>query len=263
MRAALWRLCIVFFAFAAMTTAAQPGEVVFRTVTIKGTAYKYEVYVPDGWTKAKKWPVILFLHGAGERGTYSPRKDESVIARFFVTYHKSLPAVVVFPRCPEKKLWVDAEIELLALKALDQSVAEFNGNPSRVYLTGLSMGGYGTWHIASKHAGRFAAIAPVCAGVRELRSIAQPALNEAADPFAEVARRVSKLPIWLFHGVEDAVIPVDESRKMYEALKAAGADVRYSEYPGVGHDSWNKAYAETDFLPWLFSHQMKAARRTT
>jgi predicted peptidase len=260
MRAALCCFGLLSMLFALPATA-QPGKIVFRKATIDKIEYKYEVYVPAGWTKSKKWPVILFLHGTGERGGYEAGKDESVIARFFVTYHKSLPAIVVFPRCPEKKLWVNPEIERLALKALDQSMAEFHGDPARVYLTGLSMGGYGTWFIASRHARRFAAIAPVCPGVRELHSIEQPALSSAADPFAAVARRVKSLPIWIFHGADDPVIPVDESRKMFAALKAIGADVRYSEYPGVQHDSWNKAYAEPDFLSWLLSHTKKKTRR--
>ncbi len=242
-------------------TAAVDKPIVFRTAVIGATEYTYEVYVPADWSGQKTWPVILFLHGAGERGSYPAGDRASVIARFFVTYQEEIPAVVVFPRCAAGKVWSDPEMEALALKSLEQTIAEWNGDRGRVYLTGLSMGGYGTWFLAGQYPGKFAAIAVVCGGIRGAASFPELALSQAASPYAEFAARVRKLPVWIFHGDADPVIPVEESRQMYAALRELGADVRYSEYPGVQHDSWNHAYADPGVLKWLLSHRMENARR--
>jgi predicted peptidase len=139
---------------------------------------------------------------------------------------------------------------------------EFGGDADRVYLTGLSMGGYGTWYLAGQFPERFAAIAPVCGGVRGPAAFPQLTMSRASDPYAEIARKVARLPIWIFHGEKDASVPVEESRRMHAALRALGADVRYSEYPGVGHDSWNNAYTEPGFLPWLLGQSKKKNRGT-
>lgn len=244
---------------------ADTKGILLRTATVSKVDYRYEVYVPPEWTKAKQWPVILFLHGAGERGAYPPDSRESVIARFFITYQEKIPAVVVFPRCAAGKAWSHPDMEALALKALEQTLKEFNGDRVRVYLTGLSMGGFGTWHLAAKYPAKFAAIAPVCGGLRAPTWLPEINLSNSPDAYQAYAKRVQRIPIWIFHGDADTVIPVEESRKMASALRALRADVRYSEYAGVQHDSWNKAYAEPEFLPWMLSHKLKTAtpsRRT-
>lgn len=258
-------IVVTFIFLTGSSTKAQKGSIVFRAANVGGSDYRYEVYVPPDWTKAKTWPVILFLHGAGERGTYPAGSRESVSARFFITYQEKIPAVVVFPRCAENKVWSHPEMEALALKALDQTIQEFNGDSARVYLTGLSMGGYGTWHLAAKYPAKFAAIVPVCGGIRGPAALRELALSNSPDAYQTYAEKVRRIPIWIFHGDADTVIPVEESRKMAAALRALRADVRYSEYVGVQHDSWNKAYAEPEFLRWLLSHQLKTAtpaRRT-
>lgn len=144
-------------------------------------------------------------------------------------------------------------MEKLALTALDQSLKEFHGDPHRVYLTGLSMGGYGTWYIASRNPGRFAALAPVCGGIRAPKTVPLPAASSASESYADVAKKIGATPVWIFHGAADDVINVNESRRMADAMKATGAEVHYTEYPGVGHNSWDKAYAEPDLIPWLLS----------
>jgi predicted peptidase len=228
----------------------------FRAVEVGGVSYLYEIFVPPSWTPQKKWPVILFLHGVGHSGTYG-HPPEPLLAPRFTTYQKQSAAIVVFPRCRADRWWSDADMETMVLKALEQTMREFNGDPARVYLTGLSMGGYGTWWFASRQAGKFAAIVPVCGGIRTPPTIAIPPISTAPDPYADVARKIGKTPVWIFHGSADETISVEESRRMAQALKAAGGNVRYTEYPGVGHNAWDPAYTDPDFFPWLLSHRLR------
>ena len=144
-----------------------------------------------------------------------------------------------------------------AMAALDSAIKEFHGDPGRLYLTGLSLGGYGTWSIAAEHPGKFAALAPVCGGIRRPRRGAaeQPPENPSTDLFAETAKKIGSTPVWVFHGDADKSVPVTESQKMVEALKAIGGNVKFTEYPGVGHNSWDNAYADDDLWKWLLAHR--------
>ena len=135
----------------------------------------------------------------------------------------------------------------MVMAALDQTVEEFDAGANRLYLTGVSMGGFGVWHMAAQHPGKFAALVAICGG-SSIRS---------GDRFAPVARRVGKTPAWVFHGEDDRVVPVSESRQMVEALKAVnGNRVRYSEYKGVGHNVWMKAIGEAELLPWMLAQRL-------
>src|SRR3712207_5602494 len=133
-------------------------------------------------------------------------------------------------------------------RSVAQTLRETGADPRRVYLTGVSMGGYGVWHMASRHPGRFAALVSICGG-SPLR---------AGDRFAPIAERVARTPAWVFHGADDRVVPVGESRQMVEALRAAGAGerLRYSEYEGVGHNVWMQALREEGLLPWLLAQRL-------
>ncbi len=236
-----------------------------RTVTIGTTEYHFRVFTPKGWSRRKKSPVILFLHGAGERGDDNLVQTKVGIGPAILRQQESLPFIVVLPQCPKNRWWTEPEMQAQALKALDQTVEEFNGDKSRVYLTGLSMGGYGSWVMAEGNPSKFAAIAVVCGGVRPPPriNVPQPAdgLAASADPYAAVASKVGKTPVWVFHGGADPVVPVTESRKMVEAIKSAGGSVRYNEYEGVGHNSWDKAYAEAELFPWMLTQKLKAPKR--
>ena len=152
-------------------------------------------------------------------------------------------------------------MQTLALKALDETVKEYNGDVKRTYLTGLSMGGYGSWVMVANNPSRFAALAVVCGGVRPPPSVRVPGANTGlaalADPYGAVAAKVGKTPVWVFHGGADPVVPVSESRKVVEAIKAAGGNVRYNEYDGVGHNSWDRAYAEPELFGWFLSPKKK------
>lgn len=234
-----------------------------RTVSLHGTTYKYQVFVPTNWTSHQKWPVILFLHGAGERGSDGLLQTDVGLAHAVRLDRSRVPAIVVMPQCLKDGWWPAPEMEEMALAALAAATKEFRGDPKRTYLTGLSMGGYGSWDLASRYPGKFAAVVPVCGGIvipEHLRQTHPELVTHSypEDPksYAEVARKIGKTPVWIFHGGADNVVPPDNSRKMNDALKSAGGDVRYTEYPGVGHNSWDKAYAEPELLSWLFSKSL-------
>ena len=231
-----------------------------RTVTIGKNIYRYQVYVPANWNKNQKWPVVLFLHGAGERGEDGVVQTEVGIGTAIRKKNERFPAVVVFPQCRKDVWWLAPEMEAQAMKALEQSVKEFNGDTQRTYLTGISMGGYGTWGISQKYPNKFAEIAPVCGGLKvpeRLRnSPGMPVQPEGVDLYAEAAKKIGKTPTWIFHGGADAVVPVEGSQKMNEALKAAGGNVKYTEYPGINHNSWDKAYAEPELMTWMLAQKL-------
>jgi len=232
-----------------------------RLIKLGAIEYRFRVFSPKGWTKRKKWPIILFLHGAGERGDDNMAQSKVGIGPAIARQQASFPFVVVLPQCPKNRWWTEPDMQTLALKALDEASSEFNGDPKRTYLTGLSMGGYGSWVMAANNPKRFAALAVICGGVRPPPRLNLPeAANRpelSGNPYGYVAAKIGKTPVWVFHGGADPLVPVSESRNMVEALKAAGGNVRYNEYEGVGHNSWDKAYAEPELFTWLLSHTKK------
>lgn len=233
-----------------------------RTVVVQGAIYKYQVYVPENWTPTQKWPVILFLHGAGERSDDGLIQTQRGIGYAIREHRDWFPAIVVLPQCPKDRWWVEPAMEDAAVSALDATSKEFSGDNDRTYVTGLSMGGYETWRLAEKYPGRFAAIVPICGGIL-LPQVLQSHPPDDAAPYAEAAKRIgSRTPTWIFHGTNDRIVPVNESRQMHAALKALGGDVRYTEYPGVGHDSWNKAYDEEELFKWMLSKSLSGNAAT-
>lgn len=256
-------LVLIGAAILTWPTRARQNDEVFqsRVITIGATEYHFRVFTPKGWTKKKKSPVILFLHGAGERGDDNLAQTRVGIGPAILRQQETLPFIVVLPQCPRNRWWTEADMQAQALKALDQTVKEFNGDPKRTYLTGLSMGGYGAWIMAAGNPSMFAAVAVVCGGVRPPPRVNVPQPTEgvtaSADPYGAVAARIGKTPVWVFHGGADPVVPVSESRKMVEAIKAAGGAVRYNEYEAVGHNSWDKAYAEAEIFPWMLAQKLK------
>ncbi len=253
---AAW-LALALMAMAAVmggpARAADPNTVPFvaRSVTTATGTFGYQVFVPAHWNARQKWPVILFLHGAGERGSDNQAQTKNGIRLLIAQDLDKFPALVVCPQCQPDARWTDPAMEDVALKALDQSVQEFHGDTSREYLTGLSLGGYGTWDLAQRDPARWAAIAPCCGGI-----IYPHAPPPATDPYRPVAEKVAHLPVWVFHGGSDPTVPVSESRQMVALLVSLKADVRYTEYPGVGHNSWDYAYKEPGLLAWLLSHKI-------
>jgi predicted peptidase len=226
-----------------------------RSVTVGGVAYPYEIYVPASYSTAQQWPVILFLHGAGERGGDRLLQTSNALGAAIRRAPSAYPAIVIFPQVPTDSTWVGIPSQV-AMTALDNAMAEFRIDPDRVYLTGLSMGGNGTWHLAYRFPERFAAIAPICAFVTTLRTF-KSAVPDSGPPFPTLARRVAKLPIWIFHGEVDQAVPVDQSRQAAEAIRAAGGDVKYTEFLGMDHNVWDATYASPQFISWLFAQRRK------
>lgn len=233
-----------------------------RSIVVRGNSYPYSIYVPRTYDRSKRWPVILFLHGSGERGTDGLRSTQIGVAAAIRANPERVPAIVVFPQAPSETRWLGEPADA-AMAALDATIAEFHGDPDRVYLIGLSMGGYGTYHLALAHPDTFAALVVVCGGLlpHDTTTAVQqsPLTRSATDPYAFTAHALRGLPIWICHGDADPVIPVDESRRMVEQLRREGADVRYSEYLGVGHNAWDRAYGDPELWRWLLV-QRRAAR---
>jgi predicted peptidase len=258
-------LCLSFVAISlalASRSGAHSNDTGFldRTLSLHGRTYRYQVFVPEDWSPKEQWPIVLFLHGAGERGSDGLLQTDAGLPRAIRLDRTRFPTIVVMPQCPRESWWPAPEMEEVALSALAAASKEFKGNPKKTYLTGLSMGGYGSWDLASRYPGKFAAVVPICGGIIAPEHLLKlhPELANTAYPddpksYAEVARRIGKTPVWIFHGADDPTVPVDSSRRLNKALKAAGGDVHYTEYPGVGHNSWDKAYAEPDLMPWLLS----------
>ncbi|PAP78618.1 phospholipase [Rubrivirga marina] len=201
------------------------------TDTASGTAH---VSLPTGYDAEpdRAWPLLLFLHGAGERGdsleavtVHGPVKERRM--------GRDLPFVIVSPQVPTGQRWTAGRVAAV----LDDALATYRIDPARVYLTGLSMGGFGTWEAIQKMPDRFAAAVPICGGGLPL------GLDAARD-----------VPVWAFHGAMDPVVPIEMSVGMVRALRNAGGDVRFTVYPDAGHDSWTETYANPELYEWLLSH---------
>ena len=216
--------------------------------------FRYRLLRPATVEPGKQYPLVLFLHGAGERGN-----DNSSQLQYLPTWlagaawRQQFPCFVIAPQCRAEHRWsafnwsdkkssplaAEPTTDLAAaIAALEKVSASEPVDPDRVYLTGLSMGGYGSWELAARMPERFAAVSPICGGGDEAQ-----------------AKKLTSLPIWCFHGGADQVVPVARSRAMIAAIEAAGGKPKYTEFPGVGHDSWTPAYRDSGLLEWLFAQR--------
>ena len=243
-----------------MTTPTGPnGAFVERSLDIGGKSHRYQVFVPSTHANGRKPPVIVFLHGSGERGDDGAKPTQVGVGPYIRAHMDSFPAIVVFPQAPEGSEW-SGNLDLV-YATLDAANREFHGDPDRTYLTGLSMGGYGVWDVALKAPGRFAALAPVCGAVKQPReerdTLFVAAVANEADPYTTIARQLHDVPTWIFHGAKDDVVPPEDDRKLIAAFRAAAApDARYTEFPHANHNSWDPAYSQTpEFWEWLFAQK--------
>ncbi|MBI5662115.1 MAG: prolyl oligopeptidase family serine peptidase [Ignavibacterium album] len=199
---------------------------------------QYLLYLPEDYEKAEKeYPLVLFLHGAGERGN-----DIELVKRNgppkLIEEGKNFPFILVSPQCPEQTRWNYQTQSLIAL--LDEIESKYRVDKNRIYVTGLSMGGQGTWSLALTQPNRFAAIAPICGWT---------------DTW-EVCK-INHLPVWVFHGAKDNVVPVTESQQMFDALKQCGAEnIKLTIYPEANHDAWTETYNNPELYNWLLSHSL-------
>jgi predicted peptidase len=211
-----------------------------RTISVQGIETIYRIYEPKN--VKSPLPLLLFLHGAGESGSDGLLQTTVGIGPAIVREPERFPALVVFPQASRGYGWRAFNLAA-AVAALDDVQAQYDVDRDRVSVTGISMGGYGTWLLAVQQPERFAAAVPVCGGLD----------RAAMMTHAQAAARLASMPQWVFHGDRDDIIPPDESRIMVRALEEAGAPVRYTEYKGVRHNSWDRAYAEPELVPWLLS----------
>jgi predicted peptidase len=224
---------------AADKNAANRGqsEQMFEKQITETVGLRYLLYLPEGYgaKEEQRWPLLLFLHGAGERGA-----DLNLVKKHgppkLIAQGREFPFIVVSPQCPSVQWWTEKLDDLVAL--LDEVQSKYAVDRERVYLTGLSMGGFGTWSLACRHPERFAAIAPICGGGEWY-----------------LTDRLKKVPVWVFHGAKDPVVPPRESTEMVEALKKAGGDVQLTIYPDAEHDSWTVTYNNPKLYEWFLSHQ--------
>ncbi len=231
-----------------------------RMVRVGEHSAAYQVYVPRDYDGSRPWPVILFLHGAGERGTDGLLQTEVGIGSAIRRNPSRYPALVVMPQSPRDSVWQGAPAQA-ALAALDRTIAEFNIDPARVYLTGMSMGGNGSWYLAYHHPDRFAALAVICGFVSPFRAVRSFVPDGEGTLYERLAERIAHLPVWLVHGAADPVVPVVESRAMHDALKARGGDVHYVELPNVGHNAWDPAYQSPELIQWLLAQRRPPRER--
>ena len=213
----------------------------FEKEIVKTVRLEYLLFLPKDYEENKnhkKWPMILFLHGAGERGDDIEKVRLHAIPKR-AEADPDFPFIAISPQCPEDSLWEDHFNTLDAiLKHMEEN---YSVDEKRIILTGLSMGGYGTWDFAMVYPGRFAAVVPVCGG--------------AAYP--ELASILRNVPIWVFHGAKDDIVPISESEAPVEVLKRSRANVRFKIYPDAGHEACGLAYEEDELYKWMLEQRLK------
>jgi len=198
-----------------------------KHVTLETT---FLLYLPQGYDpKGRLWPLLLFLHGAGETGDMLDMVKKNGPPKMIEHGYK-FPLIVVSPQCPDDQTWSLEVLDML----LDEMALRYRVDTNRIYVTGLSMGGTATWKLAVAYPGRFAAIVPVCGRV---------------DP--QDAPRIKDLPVWAFHGAKDDIVPPEISENMVNALKTLGSPVKFTLYPDANHDSWTETYDNPELWEWL------------
>jgi len=233
-----------------------------RRVTVNGVSYRYQVYLPENWNEHTLWPIILFLHGSGERGSEGMDETQIGLPQAIRLHPDRWPFVVVMPQVPfSHHHWTDPDMIQMAMAALDQDTKEFHGDRDRTYLTGLSLGAYGVYELARNYPHRWAAIVPVSGGV--FWSYKPDRWRESATLPGEYARAIGRTPIWIFHGADDNVVSAKQAALIYDALKAASGNVRYWEYTGWRHNAWDKAYANPELPKWLLAHRLSTNSKLT
>ncbi len=236
--------CFTLFATTAFSQGnekPEPGKQVEQTFqTSDGESVSYLLYLPSNFTKDANLPLVYFLHGRGE--SYGPL---SLVAKWgppkFAERGDKLNYILVSPQCPKDDSWSKDTQQTRLKELLDYVVKEYGADKKRLYLTGLSMGGYGSWRMAAAHPKLFAAVAPVCGG---------------GDP--KDADKLKDTPIWVFHGDRDGAVPFQKSVDMVEAIKAAGGKkVRFTTFEHFGHNCWSATYNTPELFGWMFKHKVE------
>jgi poly(3-hydroxybutyrate) depolymerase len=251
---------------AAHTSAAAPASArlknfqetgfLNRTLDLHGIAYRFQVYLPEDFRHDdhKQWPIILFLHGRGERGAEGMWQTQIGLPEAIRDHPERWPFIVVMPQCPQTRYWTDPDAMTIAMSALEQETVEFHADTARTYLTGLSLGGYGAWELARTYPKRWAAIAIAASGI--FWSYAPDRWHEVSTLPAEYAHALGRTPVWIFHGSLDPVVPIRGDDLLFDAFKASGGHMRYWIYQGLTHDCWFRAFNEPEVPRWLLAHRL-------
>jgi predicted peptidase len=250
------RFAALFLLFCPAPLMAQDARYEKATFTADGDRLPYRFLTPAKIEPGRKYPLVLFLHGAGERGTDNEKQLVHGSSLFAKAENRAkFPCFVIFPQCPDGKAWVEVPWGdkkphrqpampstplRLTRGLLDKFVAEHPADRDRVYVMGLSMGGFGTWDFAARYPDLVAAVVPICGGADDT-----------------TAGKLKDIPAWVFHGAKDTAVWPERSRSMVDGLKTAGGTVRYTVYATVGHNSWDHAFREPELLPWLFGQKKK------
>ena len=230
-------LIFTIFSCIMLNTAHAQVQTSEKANIVRKTTLNYLLWLPEGYAKEKNktFPLLIFLHGSGERGD-SLNLVKKHGPPSFVENRPDFPFITVSPQCPLGVWWNIQDLQAM----LEQLIAKYHVDKSRIYLTGLSMGGFGTWAWACAYPKQFAAIAPICGGGDVI--------------FADELKDV---PVWAFHGDNDKVVTVMRSRNMISGIKKAGGNPKYTEYPGMGHNCWNVTYNDPATIEWMFSQNRK------
>lgn len=238
-----------------------------RTITIDSTEFKFRIYMPKGLKPGEKLPVMLYLHGSDERGSDN-QGQLSGPASLIQANPQYFHFIIVFPQCPAGRFW-NKDMIRVVIAELDQTVKEFSADASRLYLAGFSLGGYGVWTTAAMYPDKFAAIVPMSGRLLprpgERKDVEQKILELAdqADPYAAFADKIGKVPVWIFHGANDPIVPVENSRQMARALKEVGnQNFKYTELENTGHASLTTAFNSPEFFVWLAKQHLFRAELT-
>jgi alkaline phosphatase D len=247
------------------SASARPTGFLFDTIRVKERDYRYAVYVPRDWTSAKRWPGLVFLHGAGECGTDGSLQLAVGLPLAIERKPDEWPFVCVFPQKPTAlEEWEQHDEAVLAI--LDRAIERYAVDRDRVVLTGLSQGGHGTWQIGRLHPDRFVAFAPICGypdsparGWKNFDPKRDWTEESHAKAALEIADALAKKPIWVFHGTADESVPFHLSEIMMDALQAKGSNAKLTSFAGVGHNCWDRAYRDEKLGAWLLD-QARGAR---
>ncbi|NGP45457.1 prolyl oligopeptidase family serine peptidase [Bacillaceae bacterium SIJ1] len=202
----------------------------------------YLLSMPDQKTiEQGRYPLVLFLHGSGERGSDVKKVEEQGLPKIMTAWHER-PFMMIAPQCKEGTDWSQWLDTVIAL--LDEIVDKYPIDEDRIYVTGLSMGGYGSWALSAMAPARFAAVIPICGG------------GDIAH-----ASALTSIPIWAFHGAKDDIVPLDRSEAMVEAVQQAGGNATLTIYPDAMHDSWTETYTNADVIQWMLAQKRPSSRR--
>jgi len=248
--------CAALTAFTCILTTSLKADEEFNAKVYSspnGQTLNYRIHIPKDINSKKLYPLVLLFHGAGERGNDNSRQLAHG-SKDIMTYSKTngIPVIIIAPQCPAGQQWVNtpwgdlshtmpiepSDSMQLAINLLNESITTLPVDKNRIYVTGLSMGGFGTWDIIQRHPEMFAAAIPICGG------------GDTAQ-----APKLTKLPLWVFHGGSDTTVKPVRSRDMVAAIEKAGGKPKYTEYEGVGHNAWSRTYSNKDVMKWLFSQK--------